>query len=199
MSQIEIKSDVITNKEINSFKPFKKETESILNYDSIRQNEKKRKKFVNNFKYQKFSFFNFFLFEIMFFVLQIVSQENYIKLTVPNSGEQQIFSDKYALSENGFSKIKINGRTKILRDKKVSLDRPNSNVIIEWSKTITDFTYMFANIESISSITIKCMSLLRSLIQYSKKPSVAIFSGLAKMKSGVIFRFAKSLRRPYCF
>ena len=154
MSQIEIKSDVITNKEINSFKPFKKETESILNYDSIRQNEKKRKKFVNNFKYQKFSFFNFFLFEIMFFVLQIVSQENYIKLTVPNSGEQQIFSDKYALSENGFSKIKINGRTKILRDKKVSLDRPNSNVIIEWSKTITDFTYMFANIESISSITI---------------------------------------------
>ena len=46
----------------------------------------------------------------MFFVLQRVSQENYIKLTVPNSGEQQIFSDKYALSENGFSKIKINGR-----------------------------------------------------------------------------------------
>ena len=160
MSQKNINFKFLTKNEKDCIKYFKKESESLFKTYIIQKNiyKNKAKKANNNFYYKNFFFINIFLFEIILFILNkkvfaLTTSNNYIEIHVADKGEQQIISDKYNL-EIDYSLIYVNERVKILRNKKVSLDNENSNIRIEWDKTKSDFTHMFENINSITSITI---------------------------------------------
>ena len=156
MSQTELRTKKKAKMKKNSFKYFIKETKPSIEPNNIRCDKNKKKKMSNNFYYN--NFINIFLLEFILFILHnknifVTSSENYIILKVDNIGEQQIFSDQYNLDKYKPFRIYVNDRIKILRGKKISLDT-SSTIKIEWNQTISDFTYMFANIDSIKSIEI---------------------------------------------
>ena len=157
MSQTELRTKKKAKMKKVSLKFFIKETNSLIEPNNIRCDKNKKKKMSNNFYYN--NFINIFLLEFILFILHnknifVTSSENYIIIKVDNIGEQQIFSDQYNLDKYKPFRIYVNDRIKILRGKKISLDIKPSTIKIEWLKTIPDFTYMFANIDSIKSIEI---------------------------------------------
>ena len=157
MSQIELKNKKALKTKIDIFKLPSKKTESLIETNIIYNIKNKRKKLFNYFYFS--NFINIFLIEFILFILEnkitsVTSKDNYIILQVNDIGEQQIFSDKYNLSKYEPYRIYVNDRIKILLGNKISLETKPSKIKIVWKETIPDFTYMFANIDSIKSITI---------------------------------------------
>ena len=161
MSQKYIYVEFLINNKKDSIKCFKEESESLIESNLTQKNITKNKEIKNNnnFHYKNAFFINIILFEIIMSILNrkafsSITSNNYIELSVADKGEQQIFSDKYNFNIK-YSLIYVNERVRILRDNnKVSLDNTNSKVRIEWDQQITDFTYMFENIDSITSVKI---------------------------------------------
>ena len=162
MSQKYIKHKFLIRNEKDSIKCSKKESESLIEAYIIQKNtiKNKTKKTNNNFFYKNIFFINIFLFQTLLLLLNkevfcLITSNNYINLKVADKGEQQIFSDKYIFGIK-YSRIYVNERVSILRDNNiVSLDKADSTIRIEWDQTISDFTHMFENINSITSVTIK--------------------------------------------
>ena len=157
MSQIELKNKKALKTKIDIFKLPSKKTESLIETNIIYNIKNKRKKLFNYFYFS--NFINIFLIEFILFILEnkitsVTSKDNYIILQVNDIGEQQIFSDKYNLSKYEPYRIYVNDRIKILLGNKISLETKPSKIKIVWKETIPDFTYMFANIDIIKSITI---------------------------------------------
>ena len=93
---------------------------------------------------------NFFFGFILFLLLEeIFSDEHYISLKVGETGYQQILSNDY---NRKLPVIYINGVVQVMRGKKVNVENTNDEIKLQWDETLTDFTYMFSNLESIISV-----------------------------------------------
>jgi len=106
--------------------------------------------------------FNYLLYQyILLFLLKTVvsyiPQIHYITLQVNKIGEQQIFSDEYDIDGFYPAKIYINNQIQILRNKTVLIESVNDTIRIEWFNTNKNMAYMFANLQSITSITLNNM------------------------------------------
>ena len=96
--------------------------------------------------------FNFILLGIFLLILpkKILLAEHFIILKVGKIGYQQILSDEY-YGENP-SVIYINNEVQVLRGKKVYIDNINNEIKLEWNNVMSNFTYMFYNLTSITSV-----------------------------------------------
>ena len=125
-------------------------------------NKKKDKMNRNNVCHLDSYSINYLLFQYILLILlkailSYTSPIPYITLQVKKIGEQQIFSDKFDI--NGFYpfKIYVNNELQILRNKKVFVESPNDTIKIEWTHTNKNMSYMFANLQDITSIILNNM------------------------------------------
>ena len=115
----------------------------------------------NAYRMDSYSFnyllYQYILLILLTTVLSYIPQVHYITLQVNEIGFQQIFSDNYDINEFYPAKIYINDKIHILRNKKVLIESVNDTIRIEWFNTNKNLTYMFANLQSIASITLNNM------------------------------------------
>ena len=105
---------------------------------------------------------NFLLFAYLIFILieKVVSYTtpvNYVILQVGGIGYQQIFSKEYDLDNYKPYKIYINNKLQILRKKQIFVESIDDIIKLEWTHTYPNIAYMFANLQSITSIYISNM------------------------------------------
>ena len=110
----------------------------------------------------------FILFEIFFILLpkRINSQQHYIEIKVNNIGYNKIISDRYRGTFP--SQIKINGNSFSFprNDKKVNVNSINDLIRLTWATTISDFSYMFSNLENIISVHMNYMFANNIIMSY---------------------------------
>ena len=102
---------------------------------------------------QRYSFIiNFILFEFIFILLpkRIWSDEHYIEITVNKAGYNQILSDEY----EGIlpSEVQVNDVNTFIINKKVYVESVLDTIHLKWEKTISNYSYIFNNLETISSV-----------------------------------------------
>ena len=102
---------------------------------------------------QRYSFIiNFILFEFIFILLpkRICSDEHYIEITVNKAGYNQILSDEY----EGIlpSEVQVNDVNTFIINKKVYVESVFDTIYLKFDRTISDFFYMFNNLDTISSV-----------------------------------------------
>ena len=115
-----------------------------------------------NFYYITSYFINLLLYDYILFSLPkkvylISSPISFITLQVNNIGDQQIFSDRYNISQFYPFRIYVNNSLQILRNKKVFVESIEDEIKIEWAYTNNNMAYMFANLQNIKSITLNNM------------------------------------------
>ena len=102
---------------------------------------------------QRYSFIiNFILFEFIFILLpkRIWSDEHYIEITVNKAGYNQILSDEYeGISP---SEVQVNDVNTFIINKKVYVESVFDTIYLKFDRTISDFFYMFNNLDTISSV-----------------------------------------------
>ena len=109
---------------------------------------KTEKKQINNIF---FHMIKVFLFEFILIILPKKVLNGYsIELKVWKTGYQQILSNKYSGQKP--SAIYINKEVQILRENKVYIDKIDYLINLEWEKPLTNFTDMFSDLESITSV-----------------------------------------------
>ena len=142
-------SSIIFEKKLN------KSSEKDINDNKNKLNEnifEKDSKF-NSIKLsnQYFPLINLILFELIFILLpkRILLDNPYIELKVISTGYQQILSEKYSGVRP--SAIYVNNEVQILKDFKVLVESAEYKIRMEWENSLTDFTYMFYNLSSITS------------------------------------------------
>ena len=121
-----------------------------IKYGTIKSDKK-----INVRFFQKISKFNNLImikFMLFFIYNIIVSYCFYINIKVNDIGNQQIFSDDFNIELYKPNKILVNSDGQILREKKVYVYTINDNIKIEWNYLKENLSYMFSNIESITSI-----------------------------------------------
>ena len=126
----------------------------------FRKNIPKKSKFIFkniNSIFINILFIKFILISFLEKTLSYPNSNNYILLKVNNTGDQQIFSDYYNISKFYPDRIYVGNRIQILRDKNVLINTKNDIIRIEWFNTYPNMSYMFANLESITSVTINNM------------------------------------------
>ena len=115
--------------------------------------DSKIKKFSITLNYIYSYLINLFLFEYLLLLLPegILTDEKYrIQLKLGEIGDQQIFSDEYNISQYYPYRIKINNELHILRNKKILLENIDHLIDIEWNNEYQNFSYMFANLRTIT-------------------------------------------------
>ena len=126
----------------------------ILTKQKLKTNkDSKIKKFSITFNHIYSYLINLFLFEYLLLLLPegILTDEKYrIQLKLGEIGDQQIFSDEYNISQYYPYRIKINNELHILRNKKILLENTNHLIDIEWNNEYQNFSYMFANLRTIT-------------------------------------------------
>ena len=133
------------------------------NNDKIQTIKKyKTKHYINNLNYIYSYLVHIFLIKYILFLLpkkvKLYSPpENYITLKVNKIGEQQIFSDEYNIDEFYPYRIYINSKVKIMKNKKVFVEKKNTIIKLEWINTNSNYANMFSNLLNIESITINNM------------------------------------------
>ena len=136
----EYASSIIFEKKLN--KSSEKDINDIKN--KLNENIFEKDSKFNSIKlsHQYFPLINLILFELIFILLD----NPYIELKVISTGYQQILSEKYSGTRP--SAIYVNYEVQILKDFKVLVE---STERMEWENSLTDFTYMFYNLSSITS------------------------------------------------
>ena len=81
--------------------------------------------------------------------LRQLSCESKIKITIPNSGEQQILSGDFISTPD---KIKINGLEVNSQIKSYNFNSSDNIIELIWNEPITNCSYMFSNCKMISTI-----------------------------------------------
>ena len=132
---------------------YRKINQINLNINGIFQNKmliQNKRKNKNNQRHSKI--INFILIEI---TLTILSKINgafgyIIEIKVNQEGENQIISEKY----NGAlpDKIYVNNIQSSMNDKKVYIDRTQYSILLKWNNPVSNFSYMFYNCKTISTI-----------------------------------------------
>ena len=95
---------------------------------------------------------NIILFEVIFLLLPyLITANNLIEIRVNKIGYNQIFSDEY---EGDFpSKILINEKPLLMINKIIDVPSLNHLIHLEWDNSLKNFSFMFSNLTSITSIT----------------------------------------------
>ena len=106
-----------------------------------------------NKKYSQF--INFFLFEFILLIvptLILSSNEHYIEIKFNKEGHNRIIGDHFVgiLPQNVF----INEKLVLVKNQKVYINSIDDIIQLKWDDTISDLSYMFNNLTSISSIYI---------------------------------------------
>ena len=104
-------------------------------------------------------FLNLNIFKLLLIFISILQLSNEIDITlkVNGIGNQQILSDAYNIGQYPpFRIILINTdqQVQILRDKMVYVNSLSDKIQFQWKKTYHNFSYMFANVSSIISVTL---------------------------------------------
>ena len=95
---------------------------------------------------------NLILFNLIFLSLLKENDSGYISLKIHEAGYNQILSNNY---DGEFPKtVKINGHVKSLNGRGLDVPYVNDEITLEWDHCLSDFTYMFSNLDSITSITL---------------------------------------------
>ena len=120
-----------------------------------------------NLRYIKTNFntnINLILFEIIFLILPLkIISENYIEIKVNEIGYNQILSDKYT---GRIPYAYVNNTHQSLSNKKINIESINDTIKLKWDYYLTDFSYMFANLTSITSVHINNMFGKDSILSY---------------------------------
>ena len=123
----------------------------------------KNRKQINapNIKKMKFKYklFNFILYEIFLILLSKINisfgLEHYIEIKVNKKGNNQILSDKYVGTLP--SEIYINGNSISMNNKKVNVESIDNIIRLKWTNTISNYSYMFSNLYTITSVHMNYM------------------------------------------
>ena len=148
-------SSKIQKKSIKNREKYKSDNKNKHNKNIFEKNSNIKSKYLNT---QHFSLINLILFELILILLpkRILLFDPYIELKVKSTGNQQILSEKY--SGERPSAIYVNNEVQIMKDFKVFVESTDHKIRIEWGKALTDFTYMFSNLSSITSVTMNKIS-----------------------------------------
>ena len=156
------------------FTKIKENVSSIIFYENIKKNNKTQKDIDKrnnqnivekkttikalNFHQQYFSLINLILFELILILLpkRILLDEPNIELKVNSKGYHQILSERYTGIKP--SLIFVNNELQNMKDLKIYVGSSNYIIRLEWENTLTDFTYMFSNITSITSVKMNYIS-----------------------------------------
>ena len=125
------------------------------------ENKHKNKKIISfkKFELKQGNLFHKYIYNINFilfgFILLILPKkllmiEHYISLKVSRTGYQQILSNEY----NGPKPcaIYIENDIQVMRERKVEVKDIGKEIILKWENKLTDFTYMFSNLISITAV-----------------------------------------------
>ena len=154
----ENESSITSHKEKNIYYNKNKPNENIFEKDS---------KFnLINLNHQFFPLINLILFELILILLpkRILLDDPYIELKVISTGYQKILSERY--SGDKPSVIYVNNEVQILKDFNVYVESTEYEIRMEWRKTLTDFTYMFSNLSSITSAKMNEITGIGSNLSY---------------------------------
>ena len=120
------------------------------NYTTFKASKKKElyKRIENRYS----NAINLILFNLIFLSLLKENDSGYISLKIHEAGYNQILSNNY---DGEFPKtVKINGHVKSLNGRGLVVPSVNDEITLEWDHCLSDFTYMFSNLDSITSITL---------------------------------------------
>ena len=143
-------------------KKFNKRSEKNINDNQKKLNKniyEKDSKFDSiNLNHHYYPLINLILFELILILLpkKLLLDDPYIELKVLSTGYQQILSDSYTGIKP--SAIYVNNDVQIMKDLKVYVESPEHIIRIEWENTLTNFTYMFSNLSSITSVKMNKIS-----------------------------------------
>ena len=131
-----------TEKDLNlqDFIIFKRYIRRERNYITRRRNNKNKYTNKNNY----------YLFYIVLFILIIknISAGTYIELKFNKEGPNQIISSCYSTALS--YKIYINNRITNLQGKIIDVNSINDIIKIKWDQEITNISYMFSNLKTIT-------------------------------------------------
>ena len=140
---------VLNKKNMNEINLNKKE-----NFDKISLILINNKiKFVRRFS----GLINVILFEIFFILLPklICYEQPYVEIKVNSRGYNQIISNDYIGTMP--RQIYINNIPSDMNDKKVYVNSVDDLIRLSWTNTISDFSFMFSNLENIISVHMNYM------------------------------------------
>ena len=120
--------------------------------------EKESKIILLNLSQKYSSFINLILIELILILLpkRILSIEPNIELKVISKGYHQILSERYSGIKP--CAIYVNNEVQVMKELKIYVESPKHIIRLEWDNTLTDFTYMFSNLTSITSVKMNYIS-----------------------------------------
>ena len=120
--------------------------------------EKESKIILLNLSQKYSSFINLILIELILILLpkRILSVEPNIELKVISKGYHQILSESYSGIKP--CAIYVNNEVQVMKELKIYVESPEHIIRLEWDNTLTDFTYMFSNLTSITSVKMNYIS-----------------------------------------
>ena len=132
-------------------------SENKTNILKINSDTKTNSKKIHIFK-KYLNIINFILLEYLLILLprQILAQDYYIELKVGKTGYQQIISDNY---RNYPWIIYVNDEIQILRENRVNIKSIDDRIKLVWKDRFADFSYIFYNLTSITSIHLNNISI----------------------------------------
>ena len=143
--------------------PKTEKQESRIKFCETLNQGKEKNKNLNNNIFEKrakfrtiklnqryFSLINIIFFELIFILMpkRILLDDPCIELKVNATGYQQILSYDYAGRKP--SAIYVNKEVQIMKNLKVYVESIDYIIKLEWENTLTDFTFMFSNVQSIT-------------------------------------------------
>ena len=149
------------SKKDNENDPFEHKDNTIKPLDSKKLVQKKI-----NLKFKYSYSIKFIFFGLIFIIIPkyILSQNYNIRLKVNEEGYNQIISDDFKGTLP--SVIYINNDVQVLREKKVYVSNTTYEIILQWDNLISDFTYMFSNLTSITYAYMNYISGYNSNMSY---------------------------------
>ena len=141
-------------------------TRNVFDYKKIKQiNATPKESFKNKELIQKMrkqynqkhsKIINVILFEIILIILPKINRlfECWIQIKVNRDGENQILSNEYIGVKPS---IYINDNLKDLNDKTINVGTINDIILMKWNSPISNFAYMFENLETITYAYINYM------------------------------------------
>ena len=143
-------------------------SKNVFDYTTINQINSNKKENLKKYKLTQrikkincnqghLKIINYILFEIiLIIILPKINNiyDSWIEIKVNKIGDNQILSNEY--NRNLPSLIYVNDRRQLI-NKKVSISSTDDIIRLEWNNPISDFSFMFSNLENIEDIKINHM------------------------------------------
>ena len=134
------------------------EGKTKLANNNTNKNKKRARNQKIKFNQAHCNLFNIIFFEIFLILLlkiSICTKEYYIEIKVNKKGNIQILSDEYIGTLP--SRVYINGNSISMNNKKINVESEDNIIRLNWAKTISNYSYMFSNLSTITSIHMNYM------------------------------------------